>query len=147
MAGSEKYSLHYFPIPGAPGELVIISSVSVPVFCLFSFPLSSHFCATQVRVVLVLCGHEWTDEIVAGPQWGVLKPTTLFGQMPVLRTADGRELAQSIAMARFLVKTSKTEQGSALYPADPYQAFRVDMFMDALDGTKFVIRAGFLWQH
>ena len=29
--------------------------------------------------------------------WSELKPTTKFGQMPVLRLADGRELAQSLA--------------------------------------------------
>lgn len=108
MASAPEYTLLYFPVPGAPGELV--------------------------RVTLVLCGFEWEDRVTTGQEWSGMKETTMFGQMPVLRAADGSlELAQSKSIARFLAKASKTPAGSALYPADARLAARVDMLMDTLD--------------
>ena len=107
MAAPE-YTLLYFPIPGAPGEVV--------------------------RVTLVVCGIEFEDKGTSGVEWGGINQTTMFGQMPVLKAADGSlELAQSKAIVRFLAKTSKTPAGAALYPADARQAVLVDMMMDTLD--------------
>ena len=70
--------------------------------------------------------------------WGELKPTTVMGQMPVLRFRDGRhELVQSKAIARFLSRTSATPEGVALYPIDDaYLAAQVDMYMDSLDEVR-----------
>ena len=69
--------------------------------------------------------------------WSELKPTTKFGQMPVLRLADGRELAQSLAIARYLARTSATPQGAALYPVDDaYAAFQIDQYMMAVDDCR-----------
>lgn len=71
-----------------------------------------------------------------GTEWGALKPTTKWGQMPVLRLADGSEMTQSKPMARFLAKTSKTPEGKALYPDDPKAAFQVDELMEAIDDVR-----------
>jgi len=69
--------------------------------------------------------------------WAELKPTTKFGQVPVLRLADGRELAQSHAIVRYLARTSTIPEGAALYPVDDaYAAFQIDQYMAAVDDVR-----------
>lgn len=69
--------------------------------------------------------------------WPELKPTTKFGQMPVLRFADGKELAQSTAIARYLARISTDPECKALYPVDDaYAAFQVDQYMMAVDDVR-----------
>jgi glutathione S-transferase len=69
--------------------------------------------------------------------WPELKPTTKFGQMPVLRFADGKELAQSTAIARYLSRTSTVPECNNLYPVDDaYAACLVDQYMMAVDEVR-----------
>ena len=103
------WSLQYFPMPGAPGEVV--------------------------RMLLTLSGSEWKDERLPGVEWLKVKPTTKYGQMPVLTHDDGRVLAQSRAMARYLAKGVKVD-GAALYPEDAWLAFRVDELLDAMEDVR-----------
>ena len=108
------WRLQYFPMPGAPGEVV--------------------------RLLLTLSGTEWKDERVPGKEWGALKPTTAFGCMPILtHETDGRSLAQSRALARFIAKSAKLGGSGPLYPEDDYLAFRVDEMVDALEDVRLVI--------
>ena len=72
--------------------------------------------------------------------WGALKPTTAFGYMTILTHEDGRSLAQSRALARFIAKNASLGGGSGpLYPEDDYLAFRVDEMVDALEDVRLVI--------
>jgi len=77
------------------------------------------------------------DNLVPGTEWGALKPTTKFGQMPVLRLANGKELAQSQPMVRYLARTSTTPLGKSLYPIDDaYAAFQIDEYMVAVEDAR-----------
>ena len=101
--------LTYFTQPGAPGELV--------------------------RLVLTLGGDVWEDERIKAEVWKKLKPSAKYGSVPILTTTDGRELAQSKAIARYLAKTTQFE-GCTLYPEDPWLAFQVDELMDTVDEVR-----------
>jgi glutathione S-transferase len=69
--------------------------------------------AEPIRLALALSGTPFEDERVSFPDWAALKPTTPYGQLPLL-TVDGKIFAQSKAMLRWVGSTcSKT-----LYPAD-----------------------------
>jgi prostaglandin-H2 D-isomerase / glutathione transferase len=80
-----------------------------------------------VRLLLALGHVAFTDNRVPGKDWGALKPSTPWGQMPFLTLRDGRTLAQARAVARFVA------QHVGMYPADFYQAARVDELLDALE--------------
>jgi len=86
---------------------------------------------------LMRCG-VWRvqDNVVPGTEWGALKPTTKWGQMPVLRLPDGTEMTQSKALCRYLARTSKTPEGKALYPDDPLTAFQIDELWEALEDVR-----------
>ena len=74
----------------------------------------------------------------ADGSWQKLKPKTKWGQIPIIETADGMQLSQSVAMARLLAKLTIVD-GVPLYPEDPLSAFAIDEFVDALQDmrTKF----------
>lgn len=108
----KQYTLNYFPVPG-PGE--------------------------PVRAMLALGGYDWKDEIITGKEWSVLKPKTKWGQMPVLKAADGRELTQAKAICRFLAKEVSLQDGKKLYPSDHWLAFQVDEFVDTFDDIRMKI--------
>jgi len=103
------WTLTYFPMPGAPGEVT--------------------------RLLLVLSGQEWKDERMPGSKWGELKPKTKYGQMPLLNNADGKSLTQSKAMSRYLAKGVVVD-GKPLYPEDAWLAFQIDEFVDAFEDVR-----------
>ncbi|EDO33767.1 predicted protein [Nematostella vectensis] len=88
--------------------------------------------AECIRVLLHLADVPFTDERVAPPDWAAMKTSGRcpFGELPLLEISDGRKLAQSHAIFRFLAK----EHGLA--PSDSYSQARCDMF---LDNTKDMI--------
>nr|AIT99308.1 glutathione S-transferase sigma 7 [Brachionus koreanus] len=58
-----------------------------------------------IRFILSYAGVEFEDNRVKGEDWPSLKPTTPFGQVPVLEVKKGSkvtEIAQSQAIARYL---------------------------------------------
>merc|ERR1712004_893067 len=60
------------------------------------------------RLLLAYGGIKYEDERIAPPwdptsTWASLKPTTPFGQLPVL-SWDGVEICQSMAAARFIAR-------------------------------------------
>jgi glutathione S-transferase len=69
--------------------------------------------AEPVRLALVLSGTPFEDERVAFPEWAALKPTTPYGQLPLL-TVDEKLYTQSKAMLRWVGSTCS----ETLYPAD-----------------------------
>jgi len=107
---AEPLVLSYFGIPG-PGE--------------------------PCRMLLALSGRKWTNKDISGADggWAKLKPSTKWGQIPILETADGLQLSQSVAMARMLAKMT-TVGGVPLYPDDIMEAFAVDEFVDALSDMR-----------
>ncbi|CAH2093201.1 unnamed protein product [Euphydryas editha] len=71
-----KVVLHYFPVK-ALGEVV--------------------------RLLLTYGDQEFEDHRIPMEEWPAFKPSTPFGQMPVLEI-DGKKYAQSLAIARYLAR-------------------------------------------
>lgn len=93
-----------------------------------------------IRMLLTLGGFDWEDKIVGGgPEadvtWPELKPTSKWGQIPILKLADGSQLAQTQALFRYLGKEVCVD-GKPLYPADPFLAYQVDEFIGAFEDVR-----------
>mmetsp|Transcript_8070 Transcript_8070/g.11722 ORF Transcript_8070/g.11722 Transcript_8070/m.11722 type:complete len:297 (+) Transcript_8070:10-900(+) len=81
-----------------------------------------------IRLALAIGGVEFEDHRVPFPAWGKVKPTTPWGAVPVLKLADGSQLAQARSVLRFVGRHT------SLYPVEePLLAQRVDELMDALE--------------
>ena len=73
--------------------------------------------AEKVRLAFVLGNIPFEDERVQFSEWGTVKPTTPYGQLPLL-TIDGAEpMAQSEAMLRY-AGTLANANGVPLYPSE-----------------------------
>ena len=53
-----------------------------------------------MALVCELSGAKWTGGVPA--DWPALKPTTPFGQMPLLTTPEGTMIAQCMAIAQYI---------------------------------------------
>jgi len=87
-----------------------------------------------IRLLLELGSFDWEDQRVEFSEWSTIKPSTKWGQMPVL-SVDGQELSQTKAICRYLAKQVKL-QGSTLYPADGLTAFHVDEVIDVFEDVR-----------
>jgi glutathione S-transferase len=80
------------------------------------------------RLVFAAAGVTYEDVRLQKEQWPTVKPTTPFGQVPILEV-DGVKLCQSAAIARYLARkfnlAGKTELDQA----------RADMVIDCIDDT------------
>lgn len=78
---------------------------------------------------------EFKDEAISFEDWKAIKPTTKWGQCPVLTTPQGKEMTQSKAIARYLGKVVSVG-GRKLYPDDPALAFEIDEMIDAFEDVR-----------
>ncbi|EFO91469.1 hypothetical protein GCK72_005868 [Caenorhabditis remanei] len=80
------------------------------------------------RQILAYAGQQFEDKRVSHEQWPALKDSTPFGQLPVLEV-DGKPLAQSHAIARFLAREFKLngqnawEEGQVNSLADQFKDY------------------------
>ncbi|KAK6973739.1 glutathione S-transferase 7, partial [Biomphalaria glabrata] len=86
-------------------------------FKVFYFDIDGR--AEVLRLILTYAGKEFEDVRLSMDKWLELKPTTPFGQVPVLEI-DGKKKAQSIALAAFLAREFK------LYGKDNWDALTID---------------------
>lgn len=78
--------------------------------------------AEKVRLALVLQDVPFEDERIKWPAWAEMKPTTKYGQLPLL-TIDGKKtITQSDAMLRFVARL----KSSTLYPKKVEEQLVVD---------------------
>jgi len=116
-AAAPSWKLQYFPVPGAPGEMV--------------------------RLMLALRGDDWVDERTPGSKWAAMKPTSKFGGgMPILTGSDGQVMTQSKAIANYLA-SDLTVQGKPVLPEDPWLAFQVDEFIEVMEDVRGLISKTF----
>uniref|UniRef100_A0A8R1DKL7 glutathione transferase n=1 Tax=Caenorhabditis japonica TaxID=281687 RepID=A0A8R1DKL7_CAEJA len=109
------YKITYFPIRGA-GEIG--------------------------RQILSYAGQEFEDNRIQGEDWPALKPTTPFGQLPILEV-DGKVLAQSHTIARYLARQFQLNGKTAWEEAQVNSI--ADQFKDYLNEIRsyFVVKMGY----
>jgi len=76
-----------------------------------------------IRYILAQAEVEYEDKRVPREEWPTIKPTTPLGQMPVLEV-DGKMLAQSVAIGRYLARKHH------LTGVNDWEAARCDMIVD-----------------
>ena len=74
--------------------------------------------AEKVRLALAIAGIPFEDVRVPFGEWKDLKPTTPYGQLPLLEIDGGAPIAQSKAMLRYAGRLATTSRGVPLYPDD-----------------------------
>lgn len=92
--------------------------------------------AEKVRLALVLTGTEFHDERISFDDWSELKPKTKFGQVPMMKMPDGKEVAQSAAMLRWVGRSYDSVLGGSLYPQDIPSMFAIDETLGLVDDFK-----------
>ena len=107
-------------------------------YCVLSYPLSyplSHSFSTFSRLALTLAGIPFEDERIVFDQWKDVKPTTPYGQLPVLTVDDGPMQTQSMAMLRWVgCMQSKDDNKASLYPIhDPTALYQVEEAMGVVE--------------
>jgi len=90
------------------------------------------------RLLFALGKIPFEDQTITFEEWGPIKPTTKWGQVPVLTTPEGKEMTQSKAISRYLAKLVVVD-GQKLYPDDPLLAFDVDEMIDAFEDVRMKI--------
>ena len=83
----------------------------------------------ECRLALHVAGVPFEDERLNRDQWVARKASTPFGALPVL-TVDGRQLAQSNAILRFI----GSQHG--LHPAEPFEAALHESLMSAVEDLR-----------
>ena len=103
---------------------------------LYYFPIPGR--AEASRVVLSLANLDWNDNEINGEEYGRMKHNgdLPWGMVPMLRTPDG-VLAESAAILRYIGTMA------GLTPEDPFQAAKVDEFIDGVEPFSQVMRGTF----
>jgi glutathione S-transferase len=82
--------------------------------------------AEKVRLALVLAGIPFEDVRVSNAEWGAMKLSTPYGQLPLMEIDGGKLIAQSEAMLRY-VGSLATAKGIPLYPtSDPDRLLAIE---------------------
>jgi glutathione S-transferase len=103
---------------------------------LFYFPIPGK--AEACRVVLSLSNITWKDEEINGEEYAQMKNNgdLPWGMVPILQTPNGT-LAESSAILRYI----GNQAGLAM--KDPFQAAKVDEFIDAIEPLSRVLSGTF----
>lgn len=88
------------------------------------------------RLALSIGNVPFIDERVKGADWPGLKPSTPFGQLPLLEV-DGQRISQSNAINRYV------GQLAGLYPDDPWQAAQCDEVCCAVEALNDALGPSF----
>ncbi|CAH2093199.1 unnamed protein product [Euphydryas editha] len=83
----------------------------------------------SIRLLLTYGGLEFVDHRVDEKDWESVKPSMPFGQMPVLEI-DGKQYAQSVAIARYLGKKFKINGENI------EEEFEIDQNVDYLNSIR-----------
>lgn len=97
--------------------------------------------AEKVRLSYVMCNVEFSDKRINFPEWADLKPTTPFGQLPVLELTDGQKYAQSGAMCRYVCVNHDVTK--TLYPiADPARLLQIEEMIGLVEDFRTAFSPG-----
>jgi len=91
-----------------------------------------------IRLIFALANVSYEDNIIQGADWPTIKPTTPWGQVPVLEV-DGVKIAQTPTISRFLARKFN------LVGSNELEAARCDELVDAaLDVSNVWLQAFFI---
>ncbi|PLW27155.1 hypothetical protein PCANC_26422 [Puccinia coronata f. sp. avenae] len=110
-----SYKLTYFDIQGARGE--------------------------SIRLAFHYGGIPFTDERLSREEFGKIKETLPFGQIPILKVDDKQVLFQETAILRYVGRLV------GLYPNDPEGAVDVDIALCCVDDMYLAFQALFWPEH
>lgn len=98
-------------------EATMATSVQTPSIKLTYFGIQG--VAEKVRLTYHIAGIPFEDDRVAFPDWPALKPSTPYGQLPMMSIDGGEMLAQSGAMVRYagMLATQKSKADGGVTPA------------------------------
>jgi len=100
-AQKRKYKLTYFPLDGR-GE--------------------------AIRLAFTIGGLNWENDIIDFAAWPGRKPSTPYGTIPILTMENGKVLAQTNSILRFVGKAAN------LYPTcDDWDSAKIDEILDAVE--------------
>lgn len=92
--------------------------------------------AEPARLAFRIGGIAFEDHRFPGTQFGEIRKTTPFGQVPVLEV-DGVQVTQSDAITRYAGRLAN------LYPQDPYQALLCDEILQATEDFNIKLGTSF----
>ncbi|GAB1864924.1 glutathione transferase [Camponotus japonicus] len=104
----------------------------MPSYKLTYFPVKAM--GEPIRFLFSYGGAEFIDDRFNEEDWPKIKPTTPFGQVPVLEV-DGKKVAQSTAIARYLAKQY------GLAGKDDWEALEIDSTVDTIHDLRANIAA------
>jgi len=78
----------------------------------------------EIRLIFAAAGVAFEDERIPKEEWATVKPTTPWGQIPVLEV-DGKPLSQSVTICRYLARKFK------LNGADEWESTKCEEHVDA----------------
>ncbi|XP_049818818.1 glutathione S-transferase isoform X2 [Aethina tumida] len=88
--------------------------------------------AEHIRFIFAYAGIDYDDERIPRERWPEVKKRTPFGMLPVLEI-DGKPMAQSNAVARYLAKQY------GLAGKDEWESLQCDVLVDTLGDLKQVL--------
>jgi len=90
-----------------------------------------------IRMLLELSGKSWEDNRIGFKDWPEIKPTTKWGNIPMINAPDGQELHQTKAMVRFLASQVAVTGFAPLYPSkDPVTCFKIDEVIEVMEDVR-----------
>ncbi|CAK9795445.1 Glutathione S-transferase [Anthophora quadrimaculata] len=95
----------------------------MPTYKLTYFPVAA--LGEPIRFLFNYAGIPFEDDRFNRDDWPKIKPTTPFGQVPVLEV-DGKKVAQSVAISRYLAKKC------GLAGKDDWEALEIDSTVDTI---------------
>lgn len=96
--------------------------------------------AEATRLMLSVSKTPFQDITFDREQWPEMKAKMPFGQAPMLELADGKKLAQSMAIQNYVAKLT------GFYPADPWKAALADQAVSLLEDITNTLRPAFYVQ-
>ncbi|XP_035728117.1 glutathione S-transferase-like [Vespa mandarinia] len=104
----------------------------MPSYKLTYFPVKA--LAEPIRFIFSYAGVEFEDVRFNSNDWPKIKPTTPFGQVPMLEV-DGKKINQSTAIARYLAKQH------GLAGKNDWEALEIDAIVDTIHDLRAKIAA------
>ncbi|XP_043677932.1 glutathione S-transferase-like [Vespula pensylvanica] len=104
----------------------------MPSYKLTYFPVKA--LAEPIRFIFSYAGVEFEDVRFDREDWPKIKPTTPFGQVPMLEV-DGKKVNQSTAIARYLAKQH------GLAGKNDWEALEIDAIVDTIHDLRAKIAA------